>query len=177
MQTFIQSRSLSATLILSMSGTLAIVLCSQIRVDLPFTPVPITGQTFAVVLWGLLFGPRAGVGAVLMYLSAGALGMPVFAGFASLPALWGPTAGYLIGFIPAAWLAGVLRDSGWTQTFIWSTVSAFAASVPILILGTVVLSVFVGIENALMMGVIPFVVGDLVKSVIAAGIATAVKKK
>jgi biotin transport system substrate-specific component len=177
MQTIIQSRSISTTVLLSLSGTLAIVLCSQIRIDLPFTPVPITGQTFAVVLWGLLFGARAGVGAVLTYLTAGALGMPVFAGFASFPALWGPTSGYLIGFIPAAWLAGLFRDSGWTQNFIWATISSVVASLPSFIIGTAVLIAFVGIENAFLMGVIPFLVGDVVKSVLAAGIATAVKKK
>lgn len=177
MQTIVQSRSISTTFLLSASGTLAIILCSQLRVDLPFTPVPITGQTFAVVLWGLLFGSRAAVGAVTAYLAAGALGLPVFAGFASLPALWGPTSGYLIGFIPAAWLAGIFRDSGWTRTFIWGWLSAMIASMPIFIFGTGVLSVFVGVENAVIMGVVPFIVGDVIKSVIAAAITMAMQRK
>lgn len=177
MQTIVQLRSISTALLLSAGGTLAISLCSQVRVDLPYTPVPITGQTFAVVLWGLLFGSRAAVGAVTAYLAAGALGLPVFAGFASLSALWGPTSGYLIGFIPAAWLAGKFRDSGWTQTFVWAWLSAMIASIPIFIFGTGVLSVFVGIEKAVMMGVVPFIVGDVIKSVIASAITMAVQRK
>ena len=90
------------TYLLPVFGALAITLATQVRVDLPFTPVPITGQTFVVVLWGLIFGWRQGALAASTYLAAGALGAPVFAGFTSLTAFWGPTSGYLLGFVPAA---------------------------------------------------------------------------
>lgn len=156
------------TYLLPVFGALAITLATQVRVDLPFTPVPITGQTFAVILWGLLFGARQGALAAAAYLTAGALGAPVFAGFASLTAFWGPTSGYLLGFVPAAALAGWLREQGWTRSVVATTLAGLIASAPIFVLGTPVLAVFVGWENVMMMGVAPFLIGDVVKSVFAA---------
>lgn len=164
-------RTLGMNVVLTVAGAATITAASQLSVLLPFTPVPITGQTFAVILWGLLFGARQGASAAATYLSAGLLGLPVFADFSSMTALVGPTSGYLLGFVPAAWLAGYLRDSGWTRTFIGTFASALLASFPILFLGTLMLASFVGIDNVWMMGVLPFLVGDLIKSALAALIA------
>ncbi len=149
-------------------GAAAITLATQVRVDLPFTPVPITGQTFVVILWGLIFGMRQGALAAAAYLGAGALGAPVFAGFSSLTALWGPTSGYLMGFVPAAALAGWLKDKGWTRNVVSTTLAALIASIPIFLLGTPILAAFVGWNNVVMMGIVPFLVGDVVKSALAA---------
>ena len=159
-------RALSNNVILIAGGAVVIAILSQARISLGFTPVPITGQSLGVILCGLFLGSRRGTLAVLTYLTAGALGAPVFAGFSSLPALWGPTSGYLIGFIPAAFIAGFLRETGWVKGFVSGTAVSLIASVPIFIIGTSVLAAFVGFENIMMMGVIPFVIGDVIKSFI-----------
>ncbi|MBU3698982.1 MAG: biotin transporter BioY [Candidatus Kapabacteria bacterium] len=154
----------SQTVLLSLSGIVAIMLCTQVRVPLPFTPVPITGQTFAVIAWPLLFGYRAGLGAVGGYLALGALGAPVFAGFESLTALWGPTSGYLVGFALAAALTGRLRDAGATSSAAGLFLTIISAQALILVCGAAVLSLFVGTDNSLMMGVAPFLAGDAIKT-------------
>ncbi|MFN6136312.1 MAG: biotin transporter BioY [Bacteroidota bacterium] len=154
------------TVQLSVLGTLVLVACTQIRVPLPFTPVPITGQTFAVIAWPLLFGYRVGMASVLSYLALGVLGAPVFAGFESMSALWGPTSGYLIGFAAAAALLGRLRDAGLTSTRSGLALSVVGAQALILLFGSRVLSTFVGPENAVAMGVAPFLAGDVIKSVL-----------
>ena len=148
-------------------GATAILMATQVRIDLPFTPVPITGQTFAVILWGLLFGSRQGALASAAYLMAGAVGLPVFAGFTSLTALWGPTAGFLLGFVPAAWVAGWLKESGWTNTILSTFAAAVLSSLPIFIMGIPVLASFVGWSNIMTMGVYPFILGDVIKSILA----------
>ncbi|HBB26164.1 MAG TPA: biotin transporter BioY [Bacteroidetes bacterium] len=152
------------TVQLSVLGTLVLVACTQVRIPLPFTPVPITGQTFAVIAWPLLFGYRVGMASVLSYLALGILGAPVFAGFESMSALWGPTSGYLIGFAAAAALLGRLRDAGLTSTRSGLAVSIVGAQAVILLFGSLVLSTFVGTENAITMGVAPFLAGDVIKS-------------
>ena len=153
------------TVQLSVLGTLVLVACTQVRIPLPFTPVPITGQTFAVIAWPLLFGYRVGMASVLSYLALGILGAPVFAGFESMAALWGPTSGYLIGFAAAAALLGRLRDAGLTSTRTGLALSIIGAQAIILICGSLVLSSFVGTDNAITMGVAPFLAGDMIKAV------------
>ncbi|RPI69454.1 MAG: biotin transporter BioY [Ignavibacteriae bacterium] len=162
------TRTLGMSTVLTVAGAAFIMLASQLSVHLPFTPVPITGQTFAVILWGLLFGSRQGASASATYLSAGLLGLPVFADFTAMTALVGPTSGYLLGFIPAAWLAGYLKETGWTGSFVGAFGSALLASMPIFVLGSIVLASFVGMGNVWMMGVVPFLIGDVIKSGIAA---------
>lgn len=148
---------------MSFYGALVIVALTQVRIPLLFTPVPITGQTFAVILWPLLFGRRAGIGAVGIYLLAGMAGLPVFSDFTALSALWGPTSGYLIGFLLAASLVGFMRDMNYTKTIYGAALSIFAAMVIILVSGASILSLFVGIENVWVMGIAPFLVGDAIK--------------
>ncbi len=83
-------------------------------IQLPFSPVPITGQTMAVLLVGALLGSRRGALAVLAYIAEGLAGLPVFAGGAAgLARLFGPTGGYLVGFVAAAFLVGWLAERGW----------------------------------------------------------------
>ncbi|MCX6139940.1 MAG: biotin transporter BioY [Candidatus Kapabacteria bacterium] len=158
---------------LSVYGALVIVALTQIRIPLPFTPVPITGQTFAVILWPLLFGRNVGLGSIGLYLGAGALGLPVFAGFAALTALWGPTSGYLIGFVLAGALVGGLRDRGVTTSLVGSTLTIVGAIALILASGALVLGQFVGYNNVWMMGVAPFLIGDVVKTVLLLGTSRA----
>jgi biotin transport system substrate-specific component len=94
---------------LIVGASLLVALMAQVSVPLPFSPVPITGQTFAVLLVGAALGAKRGSASLLLYLLEGAAGLPVFAGGGAGPATFlGPTGGYLIGFVAAAWLVGAL---------------------------------------------------------------------
>ena len=98
---------------LVVGGSIVIALCAQIAIGYP---VPITGQTFAVLMVAALLGSRRGVLCVLTYLAEGLLGLPVFAqGKAGLAAFLGPTGGYLVGFVLAAWIVGALSERAWDR--------------------------------------------------------------
>jgi biotin transport system substrate-specific component len=152
-------------------GSAIIALCSQISFNLPFSPVPITGQTFGVFLVAMAMGANRGAAAVLAYLLEGASGLPVFAGGAGgFAYLFGPTGGYLLGFIPAAWMAGKLAEFGWDCKRILVAAAMTISAALLFICGVAWLSFFVGKENAMTMGVLPFLPGEIIK-IIAAAIA------
>ncbi|RPJ40883.1 MAG: biotin transporter BioY, partial [Candidatus Latescibacterota bacterium] len=97
-------------------ASLLLALSARVAIPLPFSPVPISGQSFAVLLVGALLGSRRGSAAVLLYLAEGAVGLPVFAGGAGGAAyLVGPTGGYLAAFLPAAFVVGALCERGWDK--------------------------------------------------------------
>jgi biotin transport system substrate-specific component len=142
---------------------------AQIRIPLPFTPVPLTGQTFAVLLVGAALGSKRGVVSLALYTLMGALGVPFFAGGASgLAYMSGPTLGYLIGFVAAVYLVGLLAERGWEQNVRTSFVPFLAGMLVIYIFGAGWLAVLYGVEQALALGVLPFFVGDAIKLVLAA---------
>jgi biotin transport system substrate-specific component len=149
-------------------GSLAIAAAAQVRIPLPFTPVPVTGQTFAVLLIGALFGAKRGTATVMTYLTLGIMGLPVFAAAPPGPAaLMSPTAGYLAGFVAAAWVMGTLSERGWDRRP-WSTALAMTiASAVIFACGVLWLGRFVGWDNVLQQGLLPFIPGDLVKIALA----------
>ena len=150
-------------------GSLLIALLAQISIPVPFSPIPITGQTIGVVLVGGLLGAKRGALSILCYIFEGAMGMPVFAQMKSgIHVLIGPTAGYLWGFVIAALLIGFLTERGFTKKPLGSFVSCFAATTIILITGMLYLAIFKGLNDALIMGFYPFLVGDVVKSSICA---------
>lgn len=156
---------------LVLAGSLLIALSAQIAIPLPFSPVPITGQTMAVLLVGALLGARRGSLAVLVYIAEGMAGLPVFApGGAVGPArLLGPTGGYLVGFVAAAYLVGLLAERGWDRRVSTTAAAMALGNVVIYTVGVLWLTVFVGsFSAALAAGVVPFIPGDLVKIVIAA---------
>lgn len=146
---------------------------AQLAVRLPFTPVPLTVQTLFVVMAGLTLGPRDGFYAMASYLGLGLLGAPIFAGFTFGPAvLFGPTGGYLIAFPAAALVAGSLsRSLGGGRIALFS--SALAGSALILLSGTLYLALItrMPIASAALAGALPFAAGEVIKAVIAAGIA------
>ncbi|MBI5630965.1 MAG: biotin transporter BioY [Elusimicrobia bacterium] len=151
--------------------SLVIALCAQFEVRLPWTPVPITGGTLGVLYAGALLGPRAGVRAVALYLLAGSLGLPVFAGGAAgVHHFLGPTGGYLIGFLPGAWLAGVLAERGWDRDPFRALALMLASSSVIFLFGLLGLSRFVPFSRLLSAGLLPFIPGDLAKSCLSAAL-------
>lgn len=156
---------------------LVLVGCAYLSFSLPFSPVPITGQTFGVLLVAMALGRVRGSGVVLAYLAEGAAGLPVFAGGAAgVGALAGPTGGYLIGFLLAAYLTGWLADHGWDRGYFKSVVAMLAGSVLIFLCGLAQLSLFVPAGTVLAMGLYPFIVGGIVKMSLAAVILPSVWK-
>ncbi len=154
--------------LLILGGSLFIALAAQIAVPLPFTPVPITGQTLAVLLVGALLGSRLGSLTVLAYLAEGAMGLPVFAGGAfGLARLVGPTGGYLFGFVLAAFVVGWLCERGWDRRIITAALALIAGNGVIYLVGIPWLAVFVGGERALALGLWPFLPGDALKIALA----------
>lgn len=151
------------------SSSIFIALSAQISLYLPFSAIPVTGQTFAVLLTGILLGSRRGFLAVLLYLTEGISGLPVFASGNTGPLyLLGPTGGYLLGFIPAVYLAGLLAESGWDRRFITAFFAVFLGNIIIYIAGISWLARFVGPDKLLMVGLIPFIPGAIIKMVLAA---------
>jgi len=161
-QTRLYSLVYDITLILG--GSLAVALLAQVAVPLPFTPVPITGQTLGVLLIGALLGRWRGTLAILAYLTEGISGLPVFAGGLAGPAvLAGPTGGYLIGFVFSAYLVGWLAEEGWDRKPVTTFIMMGTGTALILITGAIFLTLFVPGNQVISMGIIPFIPGALVK--------------
>lgn len=163
--------SLVMRIALIVTGSIVIALAARLRIDLPFSPVPITLQTGIVALVGATLGARAGAIAAALYLVEGLAGAPVFAGGASgLAYALGPTGGFLVGFIPAAFLAGWLVETGRARTAL-TVPLAFAASMLVVYLfGVPWLANVVGIDRALAVGFVPYLPGDAIKAIAASAL-------
>ena len=155
------------SLALVIAFSLLTALAAQVVIPLP--PVPITGQTFAVLLTGALLGSRLGALAMIAYLIEGASGLPFFhAGHAGVQHLFGPTAGYLWSFPAAAFVTGCLAERGWDKRFVTAAAAMALGSLVILLCGWGWLSRFMPAGAALHEGVLKFLVGDVVKIALAA---------
>lgn len=157
------------SVLIVLSGTVFIALSARIQV--PMWPVPMTMQTLAVLLVGMAFGARLAGATLLAYLAQGALGLPVFASGGGLVFLTGPTAGYLFGFLAAGVLVGWLADRGWTNGYVRSFAAACLGGALIHAFGVAWLSMFIGAQNAISAGLMPFIAGDVLKSGLIALIA------
>jgi len=172
--------SATKNLLVVLGASILIALSAQIAVPIPFSPVPMTLQPFAILLAGAALGARRGGAAALLYLFEGAAGLPVFAqGKAGI--LWvvsGPTAGFLLAFPVVAFLVGWLSERGWMRTAT-GTIGAMT-------LGLATLHLFgwswlaammqLGPARAFAVGTLPFLAGDAVKIVIAAAILPAAQR-
>jgi biotin transport system substrate-specific component len=157
-------------ILLVFAGSLFVAGMAQVRIPLPFTPVPITGQTFAVLLVGATFGSRRGAASLALYLLMGILGLPFFAGGArGLSVLVGPTGGYLVGFVIAASLVGLMAARGLDRRVPGALLAFLAGEIVIYLFGVAWLSVYLGIWHAIIAGFLPFIVGDAIK-LVAAGL-------
>ena len=175
---------LKATVVLAGVG----VLTASSWMSVPFYPVPLTLQTLAVLLVGGFLGPRLGVAAVASYLALGMAGAPVFHnGLGGLAVVAGPTGGYLLGFVPAAYLIGLAGRRGWSKSFARMgmlrkaalvTVGALLAEAAIYALGLPWLAL-ITVQDAgatIAAGLVPFLLGDLVKMAIAVMVICGGKK-
>jgi len=149
-------------------GVTLIGLLAQVAIPLPWTPVPITGQTFGVALTALLWGRKRAVAVMIAYLAAGVAGLPVFATTFS----FGATNGYLMGMFFSALLVGELADRGFTRTWGQAFLAAALGSVLTFTFGLIVLSFFVPREMLFTAGLLPFLPGDFIKNSLAAWLAT-----
>lgn len=161
---------------LIVGGSLIIAISAQISVWLPFSPVPVTGQTFAVLILGALLGARRGALCILVYLLEGSAGLPVFAGGAAGFAwMLGPTGGYLSGFVIAAWVVGRLCERGWDRNVMKTAFAMLIGNVCLYTPGVIWLSCLAVVSGSgfslgriLRVGVYPFVAGDVIKITLAA---------
>jgi biotin transport system substrate-specific component len=162
-------------LVLVVAGSLAMAGLSHAVIRLPFTPVPVTGQTLGVLLVGSSLGAARGGAAMTLYLLYGVAGLPVYAegasGVQSL-LIGSATGGYLWGFLVAAIVVGYLAQRGWDRTIGSSIGAMLVGEVIVFTFGVSWLAASLGIpaEKAMTLGLYPFVLGDLVKLLVAAGI-------
>ena len=165
-------RSTTWTVVLTVGFALLTAAAAQVRLPLPFTPVPITGQTFAVLLSGAALGATWGAASQLLYVMLGALGLPFYAGGGSgWGVVTGATGGYLMGFIVAAFVVGTLAERhqdrtvfGAIPTFLTGNLIIYAIGVPWLYFAAD--SITTG-EAAISAGFAPFIAGDVIKIVVA----------
>ncbi|MGN8048664.1 biotin transporter BioY [Curtobacterium sp. 22159] len=156
----------------------ALFTAAMAQVEVPMWPVPITGQTLAVVLVGATLGARRGMLSLLVYAVAGLAGAPFFAGMTGgLHALAVPSFGYVIGFIPAAGVVGWLARRDWDRRFGRATVAMLLASAIPFVTGLPYLAAALGalgapndLQSVLAAGLYPFIVGGIAKALIAAGV-------
>jgi biotin transport system substrate-specific component len=158
------------SLCLIVLGSLLLAGLAQIEIVLPLTPVPITGQTFGVLLLGAALGSKRGAASILLYITEGGMGLPFFAGGASgLGILTGATAGYLAGFVAAAFAIGWLAERGLERNVRTSIIPFLIGTIIIYAFGVLWLSVVLGsFSRAVLLGVVPFLFGDMIKLIAAA---------
>jgi len=163
-----------------LSFILAMAAGAFVRIYLPFSPVPITLQTFFVLLSGAMLGRRLGPVSQAGYLTIGSLGLPIFAGAAAgFAYLLGPTGGYLLGFVLASALVGWIIRLETEATFTWAVFAMTAGSVLIYLLGAGWLAFVMKVSfvKALSLGVLPFIPGDILKILSAAAVFTVLQKR
>jgi len=171
-----RSTALTDTLLVIVASLLTAA-AAQVEIRLPWTPVPITGQTFAVLLSGTVLGARRAFLAQCLYLIEGALGLPFFAGGAAgVARLMGPSGGYLVAFPFAAAMTGAFAEYALDRTPWRMFLVMIAGSVVIFGLGLGQLSRFVPAGSLLATGLLPFIPGDLIKAALAAAVFPAAWK-
>jgi biotin transport system substrate-specific component len=157
-----------------LAGSFLLALCSWISV--PMVPVPMTMQTYGVLLLGMLLGWRLAGASVLVYLGEALVGLPVLAnGAFGLKPFLGPTAGYLFAFPVAAMVVGWCAERGWARHVFTAFAVMLAGHAVIFAGGLAWLATFIGMEKAVALGLMPFLLGSLIKSalVVATGLAFA----
>jgi biotin transport system substrate-specific component len=162
--------------LLVVSGTALVSLCAQISVKLPFTPVPITGQTFAVCLVGASLGAVRGAASLTLYFLIGVVGAPVYAHRDSgWDVITSASGGYIVGFVAAAAVTGVLAEHRWDRKFSSAVGAMLTGNVVIYLVGLPWLAVVLNtnLEDTLESGLYPFVPGDLFKLYCAAALLPA----
>ena len=161
------TRSVSLAVVFSLLTALAA------QIVIPVGPVPITGQTFAVLLTGALLGSRLGAMAMIVYLAEGAVGLPFFyGGHGGIGHLLGQTGGYLVAFPAAAFITGAFAENGWDKRFITAVAAMAVGSIVILLTGWVWFATITStpLPVAFKLSVAPHLTGDVIKILLAAAV-------
>ena len=171
-----ENRRMLRSLVLAICGSLFVAAAAQVQV--PLWPVPVTGQTFAVLIVGMAFGMRLGAATLMLYMAEGMAGLPVFAKLSAGPAVMaGPTGGYIVGFILAAGLVGYLAGRGWDRSIPRTALAMLLGNIAIYVPGLLWLGTVVGWDKPVLdWGLTPFLVGDLLKLALAAALLPAAWK-
>ncbi len=171
--------TLARNIILAVVGSIALWVSAKIQI--PFYPIPITMQTFVVLVIGMTFGWKLGGATLLLYLAEGAMGLPVFAGSPEkgigIAYMVGPTGGYLLGMLVAAVVVGWLAESGWDRRILTTALSMLIGTVIIYAFGLAWLGTVLGWDKPILsFGLTPFIPGDIAKLVLAAMVLPAAWK-
>jgi biotin transport system substrate-specific component len=168
---------LSRSVVLVALGTALLTLSAKVNLPLPY--VPMTLQTLVVLVIGTAYGWRLGSATLLAYLAAGAIGLPVFVGpVGGLAPLAGPTAGYLFGFVGAAFVTGWLAERGWDRSVLLLFVAMALGHLLILAagFGWLAFGKKLGVEKAWLVGVAPFIAAALIKNALGAALLPAIRR-
>lgn len=169
-----QAKPITSDVLLVIAFGALMGLLAQISIPLPFTPVPVTGQTFGVIVTGALLGSRRGAAAMAVYVAEGAAGLPVFAlARGGWEVLAGPTGGYLLAFPAAAFAVGLLAERGWDRRFATAIAALLLGELIIYAGGLCWLARFVGPARVIPLGLVPFLPGDALKVLAAAALLPA----
>ncbi len=165
-----EDRSILRNILLIVAGSALLIISAKIKI--PFYPVPLSMQTFVVLMIGMVYGWKLGSATVLLYLVEGAIGLPVFSGTPErgigIAYMVGPTGGYLLGFLFAAALVGWLAERGWGRNLVSAFGAMLLGNLLIYTLGLLWLGSVVGWDKpVLAYGLTPFILGDLLKIVVA----------
>ena len=150
--------------VLAIAGTLIVAAAAQVNV--PMLPVPMTLQSLAVLMIGAAYGARLGAATLALYALEGAMGLPVFAQFQSGVML--ASFGYVLGFIAAAYVVGYLAERGWDRSAPKMFAAMLLGAAVLYVPGLIWLSAWIGVEKAVQFGLMPFILGDVVKAAVAA---------
>lgn len=166
--------------VLTVIAVFLMALFARLTLQLPLNElkIPVTGQSFAILLLAFLLGKKWGSIAIGLYLTLGAMGLPVFAdGAGGIAVFEKASAGFLIGFLPAGFLAGYFGDIGWGNSFPKCLVAMLLSTALLLFLGVAYLSMKIGLDKALNFGLYPFIPGAILKIILSATVAFLFYKK
>jgi len=162
------SNSWMRDVLLVIGGSLLIALFGRISIPLPFTPVPLVTHFNVCLLLGITLGSKRAAATVLLYIIEGACGLPVFAmGQGGFSVLFGPRGGYIFGYVAAAYLAGYLWEKAKEKNGRVAFGALATGNLVIYCFGVLQLSCFLGFTRALLLGVVPFIIGDFLKLVLS----------
>jgi biotin transport system substrate-specific component len=163
--------SVMSQIVLVLAGSALLALSAQFAFRIPISPVQVTGQTLVVLMIGMAYGSRLGAATVLAYLVEGGMGLPVFANAtAGWPVIMGPTGGYLIGFVAAAFILGRFAERGMGRGPVSTALAMVIGTAIIYAAGVSWLGQFIGFGKAVAAGMLPFLYGDALKLIVAAGL-------
>ncbi len=148
-------------LLTSIIGSFLLAISSKVQI--PLTPVPVTLQTLVLLVMSMFLGWRGAVGATSLYLFQGAIGLPVFAHGGGFIILFGPTGGYLFGFLIASVVVGFLAERGWDKSVVLTFTSMTIGTLIIYLFGVIWLSYLKDLNTALVFGLLPFITPDILK--------------